>query len=51
MWLNDQHPVEEVLVAVLQRSEADELLERVRLARYVRVHAATLLLERAHGLR
>jgi hypothetical protein len=45
-----EKPVEQVLVAVLQGREADELLELVRLTRDVRVDAALLLLHRADGV-
>jgi hypothetical protein len=43
----DQEPVEERLVPVLQRGEADETLERVLLAEDVPVHAPHLRLDAA----
>ena len=45
----DQEPVEEVLVAILKGRQADELLERVRLARDVVVGPSLLLLQAADG--
>jgi hypothetical protein len=46
----DEHAVEEVLVAVLEGGQSDVFLERVGLARDVRVGPAPLLLEGADGL-
>src|SRR6185436_2868562 len=43
----EQHPIEEVLVAVLERREADVLLERLALARDIVADAPLLLLHAA----
>src|SRR5262249_40484586 len=44
-----EHAIEEVLVAVLQRDEADVLLERVALAGEILEDARGLLLDRVGG--
>ena len=43
-----EHAIEEVLVPVLERREADVLLERIALAPEVLEHAPRLLLDRVH---
>jgi hypothetical protein len=45
----DEHAVEEMLIAILERGEADVLLEGVLLADDVGVDPPDLLIHRAHG--